>query len=241
MALSNTTYQPMSTELQESITILRRVPIFSDINEKELAKIARVGVRKRYKKGNIILLEEEAGTALFVIISGKVKIVRTDDEGREVILSILGESEFFGEMSIIDGLARSASVVAITKADVFIIHRQDFIDLLHEYPIVAIALLRELTMRLRKADAQIKSLSLKDAAGRVAYVLLQLADDIGKIRKGRVEIEELPLQQDLANMAGTSRETISRMLHNFIRKGYIAVEGNKLIINDYEKFKSLHL
>jgi CRP-like cAMP-binding protein len=241
MALSNTTYQPMSTELQESITILRRVPIFSDINEKELAKIARVGVRKRYKKGNIILLEEEAGTALFVIISGKVKIVRTDDEGREVILSILGESEFFGEMSIIDGLARSASVVAITKADVFIIHRQDFIDLLHEYPIVAIALLRELTMRLRKADSQIKSLSLKDAAGRVAYVLLQLADDIGKIRKGRVEIEELPLQQDLANMAGTSRETISRMLHNFIRKGYIAVEGNKLIINDYEKFKSLHL
>jgi CRP/FNR family cyclic AMP-dependent transcriptional regulator len=241
MALSNTTYQPMSSELQESITILRRVPIFSDINEKELAKIARVGVRKRYKKGNIILLEEEAGTALFVIISGKVKIVRTDDEGREVILSILGESEFFGEMSIIDGLARSASVVAITKADVFIIHRQDFIDLLHEYPIVAIALLRELTMRLRKADAQIKSLSLKDAAGRVAYVLLQLADDIGKIRKGRVEIEELPLQQDLANMAGTSRETISRMLHNFIRKGYIAVEGNKLIINDYEKFKALHL
>lgn len=240
MALS-TTYQTMNAELQESIRILRGVPIFADIDEHELAKIARVGARKKYKKGSIILLEEEAGTALFVIVSGKVKIVRTDDEGREVILSILGESDFFGEMSIIDGLARSASVVAITKADVFIIHRQDFIDLLHEYPVVAIALLREMTMRLRKADSQIKSLSLKDAAGRVANVLVQLADDIGKIRKGRVEIDELPLQQDLANMAGTSRETISRMLHHFMKKGFIEIQGNKLIISDYEKFKSLHL
>ena len=93
-------------------------------------------------------------------------------------------------------------------------------------------------MRLRKADAQIKSLSLKDAAGRVATVLLQLADDIGTIRKGRVEIDELPLQQDLANMAGTSRETISRVIHTFIKKGFLDLQGNKLIISDYEKFKS---
>ena len=241
MPVPNPTYQPKTQELQESTQILRGVPIFSDIDDNELGKIARVGARKKYKKGSIILLEEDAGTALFVIVSGKVKIVRADDEGKEVILSILGENDFFGEMSIIDGLSRSASVVAITKADVFLLHRQDFIDLLHEYPVVAIGLLRELTMRLRKADAQIKSLSLKDAAGRVANVILQLADDIGKIRKGRVEIDEMPLQQDLANMAGTSRETISRMLHQFVKKGHIALEGNRLIINDYERFKTLFL
>ena len=142
-------------------------------------------------------------------------------------------------MSILDGLSRSASVVAITKTELFMIHRRDFLKLMQDVPSVAISLLKELTMRLRKADSQIKSLSLKDAAGRVANVILQLADDIGTIRKGRVEIDELPLQQDLANMAGTSRETISRVVHMFIKKGHLELQGSKLIINDYEKFKSL--
>jgi CRP/FNR family transcriptional regulator, cyclic AMP receptor protein len=225
----------------EEMNFLRNVPIFNELSDQELEKIAGLGVRKKYKKGSIILLEEETGAALFVIVSGKVKIVRMDDDGREVILSILGESDFFGEMAILDGLTRSASVVATTKSELFMIHRRDFLKLMNDYPMVAIALLRELTGRLRKADAQIKSLSLKDAAGRVANVILQLADEIGMFRKGRVEIDELPLQQDLANMAGTSRETISRMVHRFIKKGYLQMQGNKLIINDYESFKSLHV
>jgi CRP-like cAMP-binding protein len=227
--------------MMEEVSFLRNVPIFNELSDQELEKIAGLGVRKKYKKGSIILLEEETGAALFVIVSGKVKIVRMDDDGREVILSILGESDFFGEMAILDGLTRSASVVATSKSELFMIHRRDFLKLLNDYPMVAIALLRELTGRLRKADAQIKSLSLKDAAGRVANVVLQLADDIGMFRKGRVEIDELPLQQDLANMAGTSRETISRMIHKFIQKGYLQLQGNKLIINDYESFKNLHI
>ena len=225
----------------EEVSFLRNVPIFNELSDQELEKIAALGVRKKYKKGSIILLEEETGAALFVIVTGKVKIVRMDDDGREVILSILGESDFFGEMAILDGLTRSASVVATSKSELFMIHRRDFLKLLNDYPMVAIALLRELTGRLRKADAQIKSLSLKDAAGRVANVVLQLADEIGMFRKGRVEIDELPLQQDLANMAGTSRETISRMIHKFIKKGYLQLQGNKLIINDYESFKNLHV
>ena len=227
--------------MQEEVSFLRNVPIFNELSDQELEKIAGLGVRKKYKKGSIILLEEETGAALFVIVSGKVKIVRMDDDGREVILSILGESDFFGEMAILDGLTRSASVVATSKSELFMIHRRDFLKLLNDYPMVAIALLRELTGRLRKADAQIKSLSLKDAAGRVANVVLQLADDIGMFRKGRVEIDELPLQQDLANMAGTSRETISRMIHAFIREGHLEIERGKLIINDYEKFRGRYL
>ena len=229
------------TLLREAMSFLRTVPIFSDLDETELMRITKLGVRKKYKKGNIVLLEEETGSALFVIVTGKVKVVRSDDDGREVILAILGESDFFGEMAILDGMARSASVVAITRAELFMIHRRDFLKLLHDHPVISISLLKELTMRLRKADAQIKSLSLKDAAGRVASVVLQLADDVGKIRHGRVEIDELPLQQDLANMAGTSRETVSRMVHMFIQKGHFELDGDKLIINDYEKFKSLYI
>lgn len=223
------------------LSFLENVPIFADLEEPDLKKIEKLGLRKKYKKGNIVVLEKEMGAALFVIISGKVKIVRTDEDGREVILSIFGPGEFFGEMSLLDGLARSASVVALTKAELFMIHRRDFLKLVNEHPQVAISLLGELTTRLRKADTQIKSLSLKDASGRVANVILMLADDIGVFRKGKVEIDELPLQQDMANMAGTSRETVSRMLHQFIREGHLQLEGNKLTMNDYEEFRKQYL
>jgi CRP-like cAMP-binding protein len=223
------------------LSFLESVPIFADLEEPDLRKIEKLGLRKKYKKGNIVVLEKEMGAALFVIISGKVKIVRTDEDGREVILSIFGPGEFFGEMSLLDGLARSASVVALTKAELFMIHRRDFLKLVNEHPQVAISLLGELTTRLRKADTQIKSLSLKDASGRVANVILMLADDIGVFRKGKVEIDELPLQQDMANMAGTSRETVSRMLHQFIREGHLQLEGNKLTMNDYDEFRKQYL
>ena len=106
MNLPSNPQAPLSSDLGEAMEFIRNVPIFSEIEASELAKIVRVGVRKKYKKGSIILLEEETGAALFVIIAGKVKIVRTDDDGREVILSILGENDFFGEMSILDGLSR---------------------------------------------------------------------------------------------------------------------------------------
>ncbi|HLF20233.1 MAG TPA: Crp/Fnr family transcriptional regulator, partial [Bacteroidota bacterium] len=227
--------------MSEEIGFLRNVPIFSDLEDKDLLRIVKLGVRQKYKKGNIVVLEQESGAALFVIITGKVKVVRTDEDGREVILSMFGPGEFFGEMSLLDGLARSASVVATVKSELFMIHRRDFLQLLEEYPQVAISLLAELAMRLRKADMQIKSLSLKDAAGRVANVLLMLSDDLGVFRKGKVEIEDLPLQQDIANMAGTSRETVSRMIHHFIRNGEVDLKGNKLTINEYESFRKKYL
>ncbi|KAF0152815.1 MAG: Crp/Fnr family transcriptional regulator [Ignavibacteria bacterium] len=218
---------------------LNYVPIFSELDKDSIEKIERIGSRKTYTKNEVILLEEEAGTALFVIVSGKVKVSRTSNDGKEVILTILGESDFFGEMAILDGLTRSATVTTIEKSELFIIQRNDFLTLLYEHPEVSIALLQELTRRLRNADMKIKALSLKDAEGKVATVILQLADDVGKIKHGKVEIDKLPLQQDLANMAGTSRETISRTLHSFAKKGLVEMEGSKLRILDYEKFKEM--
>jgi CRP-like cAMP-binding protein len=213
------------------------VPIFSELENDALEKIEKIGSRKVYTKNDVILMEEDAGTALFVIVKGKVKVSRNSSDGREVILTILAESDFFGEMAILDGLTRSATVTAIDESELFLIQRNDFLNLLYEHPEVSVALLQELTRRLRNADMKIKALSLKDAEGKVATVILQLADDIGKIKQGIVEIEKLPLQQDLANMAGTSRETISRTLHSFAKKGFVEMEGTKLRILDYEKFK----
>jgi len=223
----------------DRLDILRIVPIFSNLENEVLRKIGDLGLERKYTKNSIVFLEEEIGAILFIILQGRVKVVRTDDSGKEVILSILGQGDFFGEMALLDDLPRSATVVALDKSDLFIIHRRDFLGLVEKNPQVAAALLRELTRRLRKSNEQIESLSLKDAVGRVAAVILQLADDVGKIRKGAVVIEDFPVQQDLANMAGTSRETISRTIHQFMEQDYVEQKGNSLIIKDYEKFKNL--
>ena len=225
--------------MQFEDAFLKYVPIFTDLSEESLKKIDLIGKRKNYAKNEPILLEEDSGTALFVIISGKVKVSRSSSDGREVILTILGESDFFGEMAILDGLARSANVIAIEKSDVFVLRRNDFLNLLQTHTEVAITLLQELTTRLRNADMKIKALSLKDSEGKVATVLLQIAEYSGVIKKGIVEIEKLPIQQDLANMAGTSRETISRTLHAFAKRGLIELDGIKLRIPDFTKFKEL--
>lgn len=216
---------------------LANVPIFSDLDEDTLQKIAKSGVIQTYKKSSVILSEEGTGSALFVIAEGKVKISRSSNDDKEVILAILNESDFFGEMSLLDGMSRSATVTAVEDSKLFIIQRAEFLELLSKYPEVSVALLTELTKRLRSASMKIKALSLKDAEGKVATVLLQLADDVGKIRQGVVEIDQLPFQQELANMAGTSRETISRTLHSFAKKGLVELDGSRLRIINYEKFK----
>lgn len=225
----------------KNIEFLTSVPIFSDLDSETLEIVSKLGTVRTYEKNSVILTEEEDGSALFVIISGKVKVCRSssDDPGKEVILSILNPSDFFGEMALLDGLNRSASVIAMGDSKLFIIQRSDFLDLLHKHPEVSVTLLQELTQRLRAQGMKIKALSLKDAEGKVATVLLQLADDVGRIKHGIVEIEKLPFQHELANMAGTSRETISRTLHSFAKKGLVELEGSKLRIINYEKFKEL--
>ncbi len=225
--------------MENSTNFLANVPIFSDLDQETLEKIVKSGVLQSFKKNSVILSEEDSGSALFVITEGKVKVFRSSNDEKEVILAMLNESDFFGEMSLLDGMARSATVMAIEDSKLFIIQRTEFLDLLKKYPEVSIALLTELTKRFRSSSMKIKALSLKDAEGKVATVLLQLADDIGKIRQGIVEIDDLPFQQELANMAGTSRETISRTLHSFAKKGLIELDGSKLKIIDYEKFKEM--
>jgi CRP-like cAMP-binding protein len=216
---------------------LKNAAIFEDLEDRDFAKISACGVKKDYEKGDVILMEEESGSALFVIIDGEVKVVRVGDDGREVILSILGPSDIFGEMALLDGEARSASVVALGRAQLFMIHRKDFLGLLHEFPSIAISLLKHLTQRLRRADALIKSLSLKDAYHRVGYVLLQFADERGKIKHGRVEVDDLPVQQEMANMAGTTRETVSRTFSKMEKMKLINIDGNTAVIQDYEDFR----
>ncbi|MQY64302.1 MAG: cyclic nucleotide-binding domain-containing protein, partial [Calditrichaeota bacterium] len=201
--------------------------------------IMQMTVRRAYPKNTMIVIEEDRGDMLYIIESGSVKITRLDEEGREVILAILGSAEFFGEMALLDGQGRSANVMALEDTVLFTLHRRDFLDVLERFPSISIQLLREMTSRLRKSDQQIKSLSLSDAEHRIGIALHRFAEDMGIFKMGQVIINRLPYQQDIANMAGTSRETVSRMLKNLEKKGLVEREGRRLVIRDYAGFTRL--
>lgn len=224
-----------------SENLLNNIPLFEDISKETLNKIESYGNKIMFKKDSTILVESEEGTALFFIIKGKVKVTLQSKEGKEVILSILKENDFFGEMALIDGTNRAATIVACEPTELFIIKRDDFLNLLKTYPEISISLLQEISKRLRFADLMIKSLSLNDAEGKVAVVLNQYAFDYGKIKNGVVEIDKAPTQQDIAKMAGTSRETVNRVLGTFSKKGMIEIEGSIIRIMNYEEFTQLYL
>jgi CRP-like cAMP-binding protein len=217
-------------------TLIQTVPLFSDLSETSLKVITDKMVARSYGKEKMILIEESAGETFFLISEGTVKITRMSDDGREVILAILGEGDFFGEMALLDGEGRSANVVALEDAEVLTLQRSDFLDILERFPKIAIHLLKELTTRIRHSDQQIESLSLSGAEQRIALVLIRLAEEMGQIKEGTVTIEHIPYQQDIANMAGTSRETVSRVYKMLEDKNQIMREGKILKIIDFSLF-----
>ena len=220
----------------DKLSLLQSVPIFSELSPSDLNKIAERMVRRAYTKGQMILLEDDLGQTFFVIAEGSVKITRLSDAGREVILAMLGESDFFGEMSLLDGAGRSANVVALEASEVLTLARNDFLDILQQYPKISISLLEELTQRIRKSEQQIESLSLSDVEQRIGITLIRLAEELGTIKQGSVKIKNLPYQQDIANMAGTSRETVSRTFKLLEEKGLVTREGRKLTIYNFNQF-----
>lgn len=219
---------------------LKLFPLLDDLDEEELELVRKMLVLRKYRKKSLIIFEDDVGNCLFIIKKGRVKISIIAPDGGEAILAILGEGDFFGELSVIDGLTRSASVTSIDEVELLMMSREDFMKILEEVPKIAITLLKELAGRIRKSDSQISSLSLLDAKGRVAVTLIRLAEDIGKIKEGKVEVAELPLQRDLANIAGTSRETISRVLKRFEDEGHCLIEHNTLTFYDFDNFKKTY-
>ena len=220
----------------EKIELLQSVSIFWDLNENDLGHIADKMVAKHFENGNYIFLEDSEGEQCFFVLEGSVKVTRLSKDGREVILAMLNEGDFFGEMSLLDGESRSANVIALEKTKVLTLDRNDFIAVVNDYPLIAVQLLKELARRLRKSDRHIASLSLSDAEKRIALCIIRFADEQGVIQNGKVSIPKTPIQQDIANMAGTSRETVSRALGLLEKEDLIERNGRELIILDYKKF-----
>lgn len=206
---------------------LATVPLFASLEPAEVARFAEVTREKVFPKGAVILQENDPGDALFVVRSGRVKVVLIGEDGREVILSVLGVGEHFGELSLIDAQPRSAHVFAMEESAMLILHRDDFRRRVEGNPTVAWAMLTELSRRLRRADEKIGGLVLLDVPGRIARLLVDMA-----VESGGPAIERQLTHQTIAQMIGASRETVSRTMKDFEEAGWITVEKRRIALAD---------
>ena len=218
--------------------LLKGVELFSELSEEQIGMLANLVVSQNFNRDETVVLEgDDSVQALYLIASGSVQVYMTGVDGRETILSFLERGDFFGEMSLIDGEPRSASVRTVTEAQMLIIHRESFLKLIRQSPEIAMGLLSELSKRLRKANRQIGSLSTMSVSGRVAGTLLNLMEERGvRIHTDNgsmvTVIHNRPTQQQLADMSGTTRETVSRICSLLVKTNAIAMTGKDIVIFD---------
>ena len=213
--------------MQSVADFLATVPLFSGLDRAELEGFAGLTREKTYPKGSVILFEHDPGDSLFVARAGRVKVVLIGEDGREVILGVLGVGEHFGELSLIDDRPRSAHVIAMEDAQLLVLRRDDFRRRVEAAPRVAWSLLTELSRRLRRADEKIGGLVLLDVPGRIARLLLDMAQETGGST-----IEKALTHQTIAQMIGASRETVSRAMKDFQDAKWIAVERRRITLSD---------
>ena len=208
--------------------MLHNVPLFAGLDEQQLAVLVRVIVRKSVGRNVKIIGAGDPTDSLYIVISGRLKVLMGDEQGREVILSILGPGEFFGEMGLLDDSPRSASVVTLEACELLSISKTDFKRSLAENFELSLMVMRGLVKRLREADQKIGSLALMDVYGRVARLLLEMAEDIGG---EKVVVKKLS-KQDIAKMIGASREMVSRVMKDLQMGGYIEMRGSNIVLRD---------
>lgn len=210
--------------------LLRTVPIFSELSDPDIESLSSVATRRRYPKDTVVFYENDEGDSFFMILSGRVKVTILGDDAREVILSMLGPGDFFGEMALLDDEPRSATAIAVEDAELFALQRSDFASVLERTASISAALIRVLTQRLRKANHQISTLALLDVYGRVARVLIEMAEDEGRrLRDGSIAFRRAT-HQEIANRIGTTRETVTRMMKDLERQGYVRVSGREFVL-----------
>ncbi len=217
----------MSVSLERITDFLATVPLFRELPRAAVRGFAELTREQKFAKGAVIVSEGDPGDALYVVRSGEVKVVLIGEDGREVLLNILGIGEHFGELSLIDGRPRSAHVVSTHASSLLILRRADFRRQEEQSPSVAWGLMIELTRRLRQADGTIGSLVLLDVPGRVAKVLLEHATP----GEPATLIKQLT-HQTIGQMIGASRETVSRAMAEFQEKGMISVTRRLVTIVD---------
>ncbi len=211
--------------------LLQKVSLFQNVDQDELERIASLLQSREVRKDAQIVAQDEPGDSMFVIARGRVKVVIYGDNAREVILMTLKVGDFFGEMSLVDGLPRSANVIAQEDSTVLILKRDQFVEHILSSPKTALNVMSELSRRLRRADEIIGNLATLDVYGRVAHIMIDLAKRDGEAVEDGILIRERPTQQEIAAMIGTSRETVSRVLSEFQRRGFVEMRGREILLS----------
>ncbi|MEN3352393.1 MAG: family transcriptional regulator, cyclic receptor protein [Betaproteobacteria bacterium] len=212
--------------LAVNTTMLKTVSLFSLFSDRELATLIPAVQHRCYPRHTFMVRARDKTNAVYVMLSGKAKVVIDDGEGREVTVCTIGPSEFFGEMSLLDEKPRSASVQALEPCEVLCISKSAFMACLEDNSDAAILMLRNVVGRLREADRKIASLALMDVNGRVARLLIELAKDVNGVWVVDTGSEEI------ARMVGASREMVSRVLKEMREEGLISRDKRKIIVLD---------
>ena len=217
-----------ATTATVSTAVLKNVPMFTGFPDESLRLLAALVTRKSVLRGTTIMVAGDITDSLYIVISGRLKVMMSDAEGKEVILAILGSGEFFGEMGLIDDAPRSASVVSIESCELLCVTKRDFKRCLAENFEMSMAVMRGLVKRLREADRKINSLALLDVYGRVARLLIDMSEDVDG---QKVVSKRLP-KQDIAKMIGASREMVSRVMKDLQLGGFIEMRGSTIVLRE---------
>lgn len=228
----------MSTHASLNPQLLRTVPLFSSLTDEQLRVLSPFVQMRSYPRSTLILRAGEETDALYVILSGRVKVLIPDEEGHEVILTTMEPHEFFGEMGLLDDQPRSASVETLEQCDMLRFSKAGFMNCLKDNFELAMLVIRNLVKRLRDADRKIESLALIDVYGRVARLIIDMAEEID----GQWIVPRAPPKQEIAHMIGASREMVSRVVKDLQLKGLIRTEKRKIFILDQNmKKRALNL
>jgi len=222
--------------MNKIMTFLQQVPLFRAFRQDDLQKISDVVKMQSIKKGNTLFRKGEQGTALYLIVSGKIKISVTSRLGDEVILSILSNGELFGDMALLDGMTRSADAVAVEDSQLYVLYQDDFIAILMKSSTAIKALFSTLCARLRKTDKFVEETCFLNVSSRLARRLSEFAErQIKAGEQGEIRIEMT--QSELASMVGATRESVNKELRSMREKGIVKTVGRSVVVCDLERLK----
>ena len=222
---------------QDKERFLRRVPLFEGLEQPHLKALAEKTTERSFKKGEVLFFEGEPGDALYIVNTGTVKVYRVAEDGREKTLALLGAGEFFGEMALLDEGPRSAIAETLEPCELYLLHRNDFLATLGENPSIALQIIRVLSLRIRQMNAQIMDIVFRDVRGRVASTLVDLCNRHGVPTPSGKRIDLKLTHQELANLVGTARETVSRILAELQDLHCLTVDGRYLVLKDMKKLE----
>ncbi|QTH60063.1 Crp/Fnr family transcriptional regulator [Corynebacterium hindlerae] len=214
--------------------ILSRAGIFQGVDPIAVNSLIRDLESVRFPRGTTIFEEGEPGDRLYIITAGKVKLARHANDGRENLLTVMGPSDMFGELSIFDPGPRTSSAVCVTEVQAATMNSEMLRSWIAQYPEISEQLLRVLARRLRRTNASLADLIFTDVPGRVAKTLLQLANRFGTQEGNALRVNHDLTQEEIAQLVGASRETVNKALATFAQRGWIRLEGKSVLITDAE-------